>query len=421
MSTSASEQHEWTQLDELQRRYDTLTKRIAAVDTDIDRALTSVQRQILKEQRAELAAGRDAISSQLAKIENHRNQTETIRVQDIQSNNLVLAITRTSQSSIHTSLRLLDGEIISGLALFEAEVEGASLRVQLHEYPMLAFRYENHEVASLPAAWGRHLYQWSIPEPVAQRLKALNPSVIDLVFDEDLQDLPWETLYDEEGFLGFRHTFGRRIGSSPSGSLNTMLLPSSYPAHDGTTGLSVLVVVPPTYGSMPYEARIISDVCSTANPSIDIDWLIPSSRQQLVKALYRKPDIVHWIGHSCDDKLQLGNDAIPVDMLAAVASELGQYCFYFFNVCYTARLGTQKPIGYYLARQGVSSVCLLTWVGGSAEEKLVHEFYTSLLNGRSVGEALQLAKLKAQYTVPSWWSYVLYGDASCRLVEPKVK
>jgi hypothetical protein len=106
-------------------------------------------------------------------------------------------------------------------------------------------------------------------------------------------------------------------------------------------------------------------------------------------------------------------------MFASVASELGQHCLYFFDVCTTGHIGAQKPIGYYLAKQGISSVCSLTWVGVSGY--LLDEFYSALLNGKSVGEALQLAKARAQNNVPSWWSYILYGDASWRLVEPKVK
>lgn len=58
-----------TKLGELQRRSDTLTKRIAAVDTDIDRALDSMQRQVLEERRNDLATERDQVASEIEEIE----------------------------------------------------------------------------------------------------------------------------------------------------------------------------------------------------------------------------------------------------------------------------------------------------------------------------------------------------------------
>jgi hypothetical protein len=54
MSVSAAEHNLTTQLGELHRRYDTLTKRIAAIDTDIGRELDSEHKLILQERRSAL-------------------------------------------------------------------------------------------------------------------------------------------------------------------------------------------------------------------------------------------------------------------------------------------------------------------------------------------------------------------------------
>jgi formylglycine-generating enzyme required for sulfatase activity len=58
-----------TKLGELQRRYETYTKRINALDTDIGRAMHSVERQVLGEQRDDLAAERDQIKLQMETLE----------------------------------------------------------------------------------------------------------------------------------------------------------------------------------------------------------------------------------------------------------------------------------------------------------------------------------------------------------------
>ncbi len=69
MPTSVNMQHLKTQQGELRRRYDTLTKRITALDTDIGRELDSERKLVLQERRAELAAERDQITDGISRIE----------------------------------------------------------------------------------------------------------------------------------------------------------------------------------------------------------------------------------------------------------------------------------------------------------------------------------------------------------------
>jgi len=69
MPTAATEKHLKTQLDELQRRYDALTKRISALDTDVGRELDSERKLVLEERRADLAAERDRVLADLTEIE----------------------------------------------------------------------------------------------------------------------------------------------------------------------------------------------------------------------------------------------------------------------------------------------------------------------------------------------------------------
>ncbi len=68
MPTPATDHHLKTQQAELQRRYDTLTRRIAALDTDIGRELDSERKLVLAERRAELAAEREQVAQDLERI-----------------------------------------------------------------------------------------------------------------------------------------------------------------------------------------------------------------------------------------------------------------------------------------------------------------------------------------------------------------
>jgi formylglycine-generating enzyme required for sulfatase activity len=76
MSASASEQHLKTQQGELQRRYDTLTKRIAALDTDIGRELDSERKLVLQERRADLDAERKQIMVGLTQVDQQLSSLE---------------------------------------------------------------------------------------------------------------------------------------------------------------------------------------------------------------------------------------------------------------------------------------------------------------------------------------------------------
>jgi hypothetical protein len=57
------------ELARLQTQYDTYTRRIAALDTDIGRALSSLDKQVLEERRDEVVAERQKIADEMQRIE----------------------------------------------------------------------------------------------------------------------------------------------------------------------------------------------------------------------------------------------------------------------------------------------------------------------------------------------------------------
>ena len=61
------------ELARLQTQYDTWTRRIAALDADIGRALGSLEKQVLEERRAELVAEREKVAGQMQEIETRLN------------------------------------------------------------------------------------------------------------------------------------------------------------------------------------------------------------------------------------------------------------------------------------------------------------------------------------------------------------
>ena len=65
-----------TELGEMQRRYDNLTRRIAAVDTDLGREMDGERRLILEERRTELAGKREQTSTSMTQIERELAEQE---------------------------------------------------------------------------------------------------------------------------------------------------------------------------------------------------------------------------------------------------------------------------------------------------------------------------------------------------------
>lgn len=72
LSTSERERLQ-AELARLQTQYDTWTRRIAALDTDVGRALGSLEKQVLEERRGEVVAEREKVAGQMQAIEAQLN------------------------------------------------------------------------------------------------------------------------------------------------------------------------------------------------------------------------------------------------------------------------------------------------------------------------------------------------------------
>ncbi|MBK7199444.1 hypothetical protein [Candidatus Amarolinea dominans] len=68
-SGAIAQRHPQQQLAEWQRRYETLSKRIAALDKDLGRTLDSETKFVLEERRQELVAEREQAAEEIAQIE----------------------------------------------------------------------------------------------------------------------------------------------------------------------------------------------------------------------------------------------------------------------------------------------------------------------------------------------------------------
>jgi hypothetical protein len=90
----------------LQTQHDTWTRRIAALDTDIGRALDSLQKQILEERRGDLVAEREMVIGQMQEIETRFRSAEVMPTPPIDPNPGVRSAEASEPNNLGESLRL---------------------------------------------------------------------------------------------------------------------------------------------------------------------------------------------------------------------------------------------------------------------------------------------------------------------------
>ncbi len=112
---------------EAQRRYDSLTKRIAAVDADISRELDGERRLALEQRRADLERERDGVQSEIAANDHRANGDLELlqrRVQDL---------ARVLVSDHPQEAHAIIDECVTALARVDSRVSGLEGRVSAIE------------------------------------------------------------------------------------------------------------------------------------------------------------------------------------------------------------------------------------------------------------------------------------------------
>lgn len=121
---------------EAQRRYDTLTKRIAAIDEDIGRELDGERRLSLEARRDDLVKERDAVQSQLTANDKRANGDLEVLQRRVQDLARVLASDHPQEAHV-----IID-ECVSALSRLDKRVLGLEGRVsaierEIHPPPMV--------------------------------------------------------------------------------------------------------------------------------------------------------------------------------------------------------------------------------------------------------------------------------------------
>jgi hypothetical protein len=273
-----------------------------------------------------------------------------------------------------------------------------------------------------PGQRGRIAFATYLPDEAQEFLKAQQEPAI--VLTTNTMDIPFELMHDGREFLCLSRPFGRQL---------EMVKAPKYTAAAAEGGWRALVVGDPT-GNLPSaaaEAEAVAELLAQA--SVKVDRLIGKEAATLnsfVGSLVLNPyHLIHFAGHAFFNRDHpalsgLGFTANGRDV-TVTAEEIKRYlkspAFVFFSACEaaaaereTTQLDTQGTLIQNLAvaaLEGGACGCLgpMWKIEDDAAKDFAISFYSFLLQGKVVGEAVRLARKQLRKRLTdSWASWVLF-------------
>ena len=253
--------------------------------------------------------------------------------------------------------------------------------------------------------------------------------------DDNLVDIPWELLYDGKSFLCIRFNIGRLVSTRQSIS---EALPRKM-----SSPLKMLVLSNPlgNLKSAYKEGFSIRDKLEHLNNTVHINVRSNGITSTFVKENIRNFDIVHYSGHADYNSNNPSESGFLLEDGKLKASDIMRLIgasplpsLVFSNACksgHTDKWSVEEHYGqeiYGLANAfllaGVNHYIGTFWdVQDEAGLYFAISFYSELMRGAMIGEAVRKARLelirKYGEDTMIWASYMLYGDPTFRYVEVK--
>lgn len=284
---------------------------------------------------------------------------------------------------------------------------------------------------------GDVLYRFVLPRFAAEELRGQS-IFLEVGTDEALLHVPFELMCDDSDFICLRHAVGRYVNlgtgfqtikpQPPEGDLSVLLICVPKPQPTAET----------TFANLP-EAEAEFEAVSTLLMELGIDFLPlhgPDATKQRVRQALRgstKFTVVHFTGHGHFDEQSPGRSGLALfDGILTIGEIAGNLdnppALAFINGCETATAGgaapapEQLPMSHLTRVFGTarpflergSYVLGTRWrISDTASADFATAFYTSLLGGDPVGEAVRKARTRIHDPNSidlSWASYVYYGD-----------
>jgi hypothetical protein len=280
-------------------------------------------------------------------------------------------------------------------------------------------------------ATGEGLYNEFLPkqDPFVEKLRqSLRELKSPLLISTDAPTVFWELMHDEENFIGIKYQVGRR--------LLTRSVPGGVPRRD--KNWRCLMIADPNEDDNQWalpgtatEAAKLQKWFKDRNVNCD-DFL--QGKNAKFETVFKKLrentyDFIHYAGHIVKRKKEYALK-LNGDKSYFTASDIKKHGrgtpIVFLNGCWSAKAkGIANPLNSvegltdaFLAVGAQVVVGALFEVPDEGARAFAEKFYESVLNFKTVGEAMQLAR---EYTVgkdkyaATWACFVMYGDPCLRV------
>lgn len=272
---------------------------------------------------------------------------------------------------------------------------------------------------------GDWLKSHCIPRHVRKLLDGSSEVYVTLVLDSELLGVPWELATLGEGVMGLRYAVGRQIIFRDPGSIR------QAPTRVAMEPTTMLIVANPT-GDLREAQRHGEELLNLTRrrlPNAEVDFLA-GERARKVDVLGRieEADIVYFVGHTEHDPADPANSAWTVADDRIYGREFERLHpaprLVFANSCESAResfvagQGPAQSVGgiarAFIAAGTLNYVGSLWPIAAGQSARFGREAFEAVFDGRSVGEAVRLARHKciSEFGLgdPVWAGYVVYGD-----------
>ena len=273
---------------------------------------------------------------------------------------------------------------------------------------------------------GQLLWDHLLSKPVKDKLKSLPSQSLILSIDEELIHIPWELLFDGNDFLCLKFSLGRLVRTGER--------PSSLQCRAFTSVPRMLILANPTADlkSSYQEGLSLKNQFDRRRDIVHIDFKSTAIDRYYVKKNLCDYDIVHFAGHceyEADDLKRSGwvlsDGRFSTQDIMAAGESISMPALVFSNACYSAKADTELLEADYQEKNynfagaflfaGVRHyIGSISKIEDSLGKAFALEFYTQLIAGKPVGEAVRLSRLKmiedSGNTALGWFSYLLYGD-----------
>jgi tetratricopeptide (TPR) repeat protein len=274
---------------------------------------------------------------------------------------------------------------------------------------------------------GQLLWDVLLTRQVKERLKNETSRELILSLDEELTNIPWELFYDGKDFLSLKFSLGRVLRTKEE------KVRPQYRSF--SSKLKMLILVNPTgdLKSAYSEGIYIRNKFDKYRNDVIIDFKSTNIESLYVRKNLRDYDIVHFAGHceyDQDNPKKTGwvfkEGLFNTEDILLMAESTSLPSLIFSNACHSAQENSTSDTSAQNRNYSLASAFLFSgvrhYIGTirKVEDPLslffAREFYSHLIKGESLGEALRRAKLRLiqeyGFTSFGWVSYLLYGDPS---------